>query len=739
MSVGSSLTPSTKRPIPLEVRKDLAFQHVACQGKGYWVVKDPVALTYFQLQPEQHCVLQLLDGRRNLEEIRTELLDEFPYARPTLADIQGAIVDLHSKRLVRGNRFGQGVSLFASGRKKRYEKWKAALKNILFLRFPGWDPERTLNRLYPFVKWMFRPWAVALAVTVCAAAWLLLAVQFGVFAQRVPEFKQFFGWPNLMYLWVTLGATKIIHELGHGIACRHYGGECHQIGLVLLVFSPTLYCDVSDSWMLPNKWQRIVIGAGGMYIESLVSSLALFGWWFTQPGLLNHLLLNIFFISAVTTVLFNLNPLMRYDGYYMLSDFLEIPNLSRKAQRLLQETFGWYCLGIRPHPDPFMPAEGRFWFVTYAAASTIYRWVVLFGITVFLYVVLKPYDLQSIGIAMAVASLAGIVFSLGQNVVAMLRAPRQEPLSRPKMSATGTILLALLLAALFVPFPWHLEAPFYIEPLLVRHAYTSVPGDLVRISVEPGQRVAAGDELILLADVEKQNRHQELLTQLQVYETESNAQLATNNATGAALAREQAQLTRAQVADYEQQLRQLRVVAPAEGVVVSAPRQPEPKLTQPRVELGSWHGTPLDRDNLGCLLEAGTLVGSIAPDNRFQAVLLIDQEDRGDLDVDSELDIKFDHLPTRTYHGVITEIAHRHIEFAPESLSNKLGGELPTVTDKRGRERLTSHAYQAVVALEGDPNLLKSGLRGRARFLVGHRSAAQWIWRSLRRTFHFRL
>ena len=733
------LTPSTKRAIPLEMRKDLAFQQIHCQGKGYWVVKDPVALAYFQLQPEQHQVLQLLDGHRNLEEIRDGLLEEFPFARPTLGDIQSTIIDLHSKRLVRGNRFGQGVALFAAGQKQKYQKFWATLKNVLYIRFTGWDPERTLNWLYPRVRWMFRPWAVALAAVIAAVAWGLVAVQFETFRERLPEFKQFFGWPNLVYLWGTLAVTKVIHELGHGIACRHYGGECHQIGLILLVFSPTLYCDVSDSWMLPNKWQRIVIGGAGMYIEVIVSSFALFGWWFTQPGLVNHLLLNVFFISSITTVVFNLNPLMKYDGYYMLSDLLEIPNLSRKAQRLTQEAFAWYCLGIRPNPDPFMPVEGRFWFIVYSISSAIYRWVVLFGITLFLYVVLKPYELQSIGIAMACLSVAGFVFSTTQSLVSIIRTPRQDPLSRPKVATTLSLLLLALIGALFIPLPWHLTSSFYIEPHDVRQVYTIVSGELAEVLVKPGDRVEKGATLARLTDREKETRHQELLTELKNHENELTTQLAINDPTGIALARERVQRTREVVDDFEQQLRQLTIVAPQAGTIIAPSRVPEPKLTVPQYELHRWYGTALDPQNRGALLDAGTLLMSIAPDDKFQAILVVDQADRTDLSVGKEIEIKFDHLADRTYTGEILEISDRHLEFAPEMMSNKRGGELPTVTDPKGRERLTSHAYQALVVLDGDTDLMVSGIRGRARFRVGHRSAAQWLWREIRSTFHFRL
>jgi putative peptide zinc metalloprotease protein len=738
-SVPSSLTPSTQRPIPMQMRKDLRTRRIEYQGGDYWVVKDPVGLTYHRLQPEQFRILELLDGRRSLEDLKHDLQHDFPYSRPTLTDLQGTVIDLHSKRLARSIRIGQGHALVESRRRKRKERVKAFLSSLLYMRLPGWDPERTLTLLYPLVRWMFHPWAVALMTALVAASGLLLAVKFAEFQSRLPEFRQFFGWPNLMFLWFTLAATKIVHELGHGISCKHYGGECHQIGVMLLVFSPTLYCDVSDSWMLRNKWQRIVIGAAGMYIESILAAVALFGWWFTQPGLINHLCLNVFFVSAATTVIFNLNPLMRYDGYYMLSDLLEIPNLSQKANRMLQETFAWQCLGIRPRPDPFMPDRGKFWFITYAISSAIYRWVVLFGITLFLYVILKPYDLQSIGIALAVAGVAGVVATQFQNLVKILRTPRQEPLNRTKVSLTVLSVLALLACALFVPFPWYIGASFYIEPRDVRHVFNAVPGELAEIHVRPGQTVREGDLLVLLKDPEKLRHFEAMLTERRAQEVELSVYSAIDDKPGVEQVRERLASIAQTIDDYERQLQELVVRAPAGGMVVAPSRIPEPKLSETRTELGEWHGTPIDSRNLGCSFETRTHLLSIAPDARFQAVLLIDQGDRGDIEVGRELDIKFDHLPTRTYHGVIEEISDRHADYAPESLSNKAGGELPTVTDAKGRERLTSRAYHAVVLLNCDVNLLRTGIRGRARFFVGHRSAAAWLWRGLRRTLEFRL
>jgi putative peptide zinc metalloprotease protein len=155
--------------------------------------------------------------------------------------------------------------------------------------------------------------------------------------------------------------------------------------------------------------------------------------------------------------------------------------------------------------------------------------------------------------------------------------------------------------------------------------------------------------------------------------------------------------------------------------------------------LDTWHGTPLEPRNLGCYLEEGAHFLSVAPDERLDAVLLVDQGDRNDMQVGRDVDLKVEHLPDRTFCAAIDRISQRYVEFAPRSLSNKLGGELSTVTDSRGRERLTSRAYQANVPLDEDTELFTAGMRGKARFVAAQRSAWDWIWRYIRRTFHFRL
>jgi putative peptide zinc metalloprotease protein len=729
---------SSQRPIPLQGRTDLVAESMDFQGARWWVLKDPIGLQYHRLQAQQYSVLKLLDGQRSLKEIRDELAKEFPAVPLQLIDVQRMITSLFTEGLVWSRRPGQAGQIVSRQHQAAMKKLRQSLGNVLSIRLPGWDPDRTLTWMNKNLGWIFHPVTGLAALVLVAATWTLLLVQFQEFQNRLPEFQQFFGWQNLVWLWLTLAATKIIHEFGHGLSCKHFGGECHEMGVMLLVFSPTLYCDVTDSWMMPNKWHRIWIAAAGMIIEIVLSALAILVWWFTTPGLLNHLCLNIFFVTTITTVIFNANPLMRYDGYYMLSDWLGIPNLRSKATQALRSSFSSFCLGITTPPDPLMPPRGRGWFIVYALATTVYGWFVLSAVLIFLYFVLKPYGLQSIGIALAAVSLFGIVSNLVVTLIKILMAPRSEPMSRFRAISTVVVIAAAVCAAMMIPLPWYIEAPFLIEPHDAVQVMTSVAGELVSFDVRPGQFVQQGDLLATLRDPEKEDQ----LNLLQAGRESQLAEIAMLHALEHdgehAIALKQLQTIDRRIADLKQQLEQLTIIAPISGKVIEAPRIPEPPQSQRR-RLNEWSGQISNPAHLGCLVPVRTHLLSIAPSDRMEAVLYLDQAHRDDLTVDQQIEIKFDHLADRTDRAIVLEIAREHSDVAPPSLSSKLGGSLTSTTDAAGRERLTSVAYQARVIIDDETFLLKPGMRGNARFLVDRRSAAQWIWRAFRRTMHFRL
>jgi putative peptide zinc metalloprotease protein len=731
--------PSSQRPVPLVARADLVIERMSAAESTYAVVKDPLSLRYFRLQPEQHAVLTWLDGETSVVDLRDRLQAEFPGAPVSVRDVQALVADLHEKALLISSRFDQGAVLIHRADTGRWKRLRQALLNPLYLRLPGWDPERTLQFLLRFLSWMFHP-AIVLAVLAFDLTSIgFLCVRFDDVARRMPEFHQFFGWPNIALIWLTMAGVKVLHEFGHGLACRHFGAECHSMGVMVLVFSPTLYCDVSDSWMLKNKWRRIAIGAAGIYVEVFIAGCAIFLWWSTYPGLFNHLCLNVFFVSTVTTVIFNANPLMRYDGYYMLSDYLEIPNLRQKASRMFRDLFARCCLGVEPPHDPFMPSGPRHWFAIYAVATTVYQFVILLGVTLFLYTVLKPYRLQSLGITLAAVSLATTCGALLFGLWKLVTMPRQEPLSKVRVSATLGIVAIMIIAAFRIPVPWYAEAPFTVESTNPTTVYAAVPGVLVEVFKQPGENVVRGELIARLRNDELEEKVRSLAASEAAQMRGIDGLRALDRSLELAIAERELEAIRSQRAEAERMQRECEIRAAVSGVITAAPRQPEPSVEDRRDRLGGWTGTPLEARNLGCLIPTKTPLCSIAPDDTRRAVLIVDQAERRELAAGQMVRLKLEHLPQLVLDGRVESISNRSLEYAPATLSNKSGGPLPTVSEPDGRERLTSTAFQALVPVDVPGHLVRTGMRGRARVIVANRSAWDWTWRWVRTTFRFRI
>lgn len=745
LTAAASMQRSSRRPVPIIGRADLVVSEVRFRGITHGVVKDPVGMKYHRLRAEQIRLLELLDGHRTLESLRETLVHEFPAIRPTLRELQRLIADLHEKGLAYSARPGQTATRSRQEREQRYKQWRQSALNLLSLRLPGWDPDAVLRGMLPWTSWLFQPIGVALCLAFVVSSWITLGLHAGEIQRKLPAFEQFFGWPNLIYLWITLACAKIIHEFGHGLSCRYFGGECHEMGVMLLVFSPCLYCDVTDSWMLRNKWQRIIIGGAGMWVEVILSAIAIYVWQATSSGLLHYLSLNLFFVTTVTTVFFNANPLMQFDGYYMLSDWLEIPNLRPQAEQFVRTTASKTCLGIETPPDPFAPQTGRVWFILFAVASKVYGWFVLANILMLLYVILKPYGLQSLGQAMAWFSVGMVLGGGIMQVYQVYKAPRAKPISRVRLGVTLTMLGLLVAGVLQIRVPWYRTAVCHVEPRDVRSVMTETAGEVAEVLVSPGDYVAVDDVLVRLTDPDLNQRLQEIQTQVKVQELELRVQGAIDDMAAYTVVKEILDGLRAQEAELSDRQRHLTVRAPCAGQVVAASRTPSATLESQDLRLPSWHGTPLDPRNGTAFLPVRTELLQIAPHAvpetplRYETVVYLDQSQRLDVRERMKLRIKFDHWPQETFTGHVRQIATGHTEIAPATLSNKQGGGMATVTDKEGREKLEQPVYQALVEFDQSPPVLRTGLRGQARFVVMERTLGMWLWRSFRQTFDFEM
>jgi putative peptide zinc metalloprotease protein len=743
-TLADSLKSSSGRRLMVRKRADLVVRRQRYQGRNYWVVKEPVGLRYYRFQDEEFAILEMLDGETSFDEIRRRFQEKFAPQKITLNDLQQFVGMLHRNGLVISTAPGQGYQLKKRRDERRKKEWMAKLSNILALRFKGVDPERFLNWLLPYVRWFFSTAALVACLLLAVSALSLILVQFDVFQSKLPAFHEFFGAKNWLWLGVVLAGTKVLHELGHGLSCKHFGGECHEIGVMFLVLTPCLYCNVSDSWMLPSKWQRAAIGAAGMYVEVVLASLATFVWWFSEPGMLNHLCLRVMFICSVSTVIFNGNPLLRFDGYYILSDLVEIPNLRQKSSSILNRMLAHWCLGMELPEEPFLPKRNQLFFALYTLAAIIYRWIVLVSILVFLYKVFEPYGLQVIGQTIAAVSIGGMIVQPLWKLAKFLHAPgRMEQIKRPNLYTTLAVVAALLAFVLFVPLPHRITCSVEIRPRDAVSVYVDVPGSrLEEVYVRAGDRVEAGDRLAQLSNTDlklvvtqlvgQRNENETMLRYLSYARTRDEHAAAEYQETSATL-----QAVREQLERKQEDEQRLLLKAPVAGTVLPPPSRPATPTGDGR--LPSWTGLLLDEKNLGVTVVEGTMFCEIGDPVRMEAVLVIDQADVPLVEPEQHVSVKLDAFPGRVFRGQIRDIARADLKVAPRSLSQQAGGELATKTDAGGTTRPLSTSYRARVPLEDAEGLLRLSLRGRAKVYTAWQPLGSRLWRFLTHTFHFLL
>ncbi len=486
-------------PVRMKIRPDLTFAPQTYQGVDYLVVKEPLGQKYYQFPPQVHYLLTLLDGEITIDQLQDAYHEKYAPKRITRQELQQLLTRFHQDGLVTSDMPGQGIELLKRGDKNNRMERFQMLSNILAIRYRGFDPERILNWLLPWTWWIFTKAAVYAFLVLASIALMSVIVNWGAFQAKLPGFDAFFD-PKQWYLFVVvLAVTKMFHEFGHGLSCKRLGGECHEIGFMLLVLTPCLYCNVSDSWRLDNKWHRAAIGAAGMYVEAILATIATFVWWFVQPGMVQDICLRVMLVSSISTVLFNGNPLLRFDGYYILSDILEIPNMGQKSTKALTTLLGRNWLGLEIPDDALMPTNRPAAFASYTVAAFCYRWVIMFSIILFLMRWLEPYGLESLGIGIALFSLIGIVVMPCYKLYKYMSVPgRMHQVKKKRFFSVLFVVGALIAALLLIPVPHKLRCDIVVVPEKISAVYVEEPGVLDECYVEPGDVVTEGQEIARL-------------------------------------------------------------------------------------------------------------------------------------------------------------------------------------------------------------------------------------------------
>lgn len=743
--IDSTSLSSEERPIGMITRADLVVRESVYQGEKCWVVKDPLAMKYYRLMAPEHSVLTAMRESCSYLELKKRLDREFPEKITKLEALQHLVVSLHRNGMLKSQASGQAKPLRKRRNKEVKQKLLQFLSSIVAMRLPGFDPENLLGWMYRWLGFCFtRSFTCIMIVTMLLAGSLVLG-NLEEFLSRLPDFQNFFALDNILFLGAILIFTKTIHEFGHGLLCHHYGGECHEIGFMLLVMTPAMYCNTSDSWVMPNRWHRIAIGAGGMYVELFLAAICTFIWWFTNPGWIHYLALNIMFLSSVSTLLFNINPLLRYDGYYMLSDFLEIPNLSQKSKLALTSTARVWCLGMEPVNSRLLPQKWVGVFALYSVVSAIYRWAVTLFIFGFIMQIFEPWGLAPLAYLMVAFSVFGmLVMPLYKMIKFFFYPGRLRQVKRLNFTIS---LLMLGLATAFIcyfPFKQHVYGSCRIRPAGAQLVYTQEPGVLIDIKVQHGDNVQAGQILAILENRDFELELAQLKGELARLEHdltgyELNRNLHLDSERLITETQFKIESTEEQITLKTLQASPLVLKAPRTGVVVVAPNTPQPPLIGH--QLRNWSGLPLEEKNLGAFFQPNTVLCMIADDNQYEAIIVLDQSDVNLIETGQAAKFCVDQYRDQVFSGEVSVASHDELTVVPRELSQTNGGPIAIKTTADGeRPLLTSFAVYATVDLSSLENSIQlgDGFCGSAKIHVGTASLGAMGIRYLRNLINFR-
>lgn len=728
--------------LPLRRRGDLVIVERPAAGESRWTVKDPVALRFFDLGAHEHFVLMQLDGQVSAEELEARFGRTFAPQRVARQQVLEFVGRLWQQGLVTSLAPGAGAALHARCVAQESPSLASRLSGLLSFRARGVDPDRFLGWLHGRLAWIFSPSVVGLAALFVASAALLVAIEWDTVLRRLPDLQSFLNVRDLVTGALMLGGIKVLHELGHALTCKHFGGECHELGFLWLIVTPALYCNVSDAWLFRSRWQRAAVSGAGIFVELVLAALFTFLWYFSEPGRFHDACFWGMTIGSVNTLLINGNPLLRYDGYYVLSDLVDVPNLRTRSQRELGRTLAGWVFGIRSrkHERP----AGRPLLLSFGLASWLYGWVVLIGILWFLYHLARPVGLDPLVVGFAAAMLGMRLLGGLVRGITLFRNWRGGGQVRTLRFLAGLALLAAGGWALATwPFPHTVRGATILVRSDARTLFAVTPGFLD--STAPAGAIAAGEPVFQLTnpDLELEilklqgtvERHQTVvdnLTKRVVSEPHLSAQLA---AAQAALA-DQTERYRTRRGEGER----LRVLAPLAGQWRPLPLAESngPLAAERNLRHANWADPRL----AGTWVTAGTPLAEISPSGAIEARVFVEQSEIPFVQAGQPVRVRIPQAPGGVLEGRVSEVATRNVESIPPELAlrKQVAGHPQQNSGGAAGSKIVPQdvLYEVRVTLDGAPALLAAKDSGEAKITVGTLSPWRRFVRFLNLTFRIR-
>ncbi len=682
-----------------------------------YIIEDPAGGHYYRLSESAYFFLGLLDGRTTVDEAWEACCTQLGDGAPSQRECLHLLAQLQLFGLLVGDQPIASDMIEHRIEQARSQRFQKRTGRFVFPSIPLINPEPFLERTGALWRLVFSRWGFAVWLVTVLLAIALVIPRSRDFAS---ELNGILDVRNLILLSILFLLIRAVHEFGHAAACKAMGGRCTEIGVILIAMVlPLPYCDASSAWRFPELWRRVLVSGAGMLVEFFLAAIAAIVWVATDPHdaqVLHAVAFNAMILSSITTLVFNLNPLLRYDGYYILSDVLGIPNLAQRSKALWQFILERYLLGVRRNTPPPVRDRSEFWaMLIYGLLAPPYR--IFIAVTI-LIIVATHY--LTLGIVIAIVmGLIWFVWPVLKGMTYLATSPRLIGRRTRAFAVTGTGVGMLVVLLALVPFPAAGYAHGKVEPVQSVTLRAAEEGFIKAVHARPGDAITQGTLVIEMENPELQRDLR--LAQLTLEQARIERDLAAQGAPATlAIADERLRMARAALQRAQDRVARLRITSPIEG-----------RLVAPT-------GAGIDLENLeGRFVRKGVALARVAALDQLRV--------RAQMS-DRQYAYVF-HDPNETRPALVRvrgragEVTPAHVtalagagfrRLEDEALSIRAAGPIALdPTDPSGQRTLVP-LFTIELAPEHQPDWWQPGLRAKVRFPLEPAPLATQLWRRAR-------
>jgi putative peptide zinc metalloprotease protein len=543
------------------LRSHIQIQRQVFRNKEWYLLQDHSSGRFHRISPEAYFITGLMDGERTMAEIWDAASEHLGHNLPTQEEIIGLLSQIHRFDGLQSDLLPDMSELSERKTREKRNKLLSYLASPTALRFPLLDPDRFLESTLVLVRPLFSWFGLMFWMLVVGYGLLLTTVHWRELTSNVTE--RVLSLENVLILSLVYPVVKALHEFGHAYAVKRWGGEVHEMGIMLLVFMPIPYVDATSSYSFRDKKKRMVVGAAGIMVELFLAAIAVVVWVNADPGTVRTIAYNTMIIGGVSTLLMNGNPLIRYDAYYILSDYLEIPNLAARSNEYLGYFVKRRLLGIPELASTAQTTGEAIWLSIYGVASFVYRIVITTAITMFI-----AGKFFVFGILVAIWTACGfVIIPIRKFIQHMLTDPLMQRYRLRTVLACSVTVSIFLVSVAVVELPFFTVVEGIVWVPVESQVNAGADGFVIRLLAEPDSRVVRGEPLIL-CDAQKLDKEVKLLKG-NLREVEARYQLSrVNDRVAAEMLRNEIIKARTELDRARERVSGLLIRSPADGIFV---------------------------------------------------------------------------------------------------------------------------------------------------------------------------